>query len=122
MRYLYRNAFYRAIGILDFFPKFGLPTSRFQAFAIAFTCVFVSTMDFPNFCENPNLAAHLVIVDGEQPISSAACFEVIMLELYAIAGLIANATGFESGRDSKTIKKRRDLCGFWRRGAQNHFI
>jgi hypothetical protein len=39
-------------------------------------------------------------VDGEQPISSAACFEVIMSELYAIAGLIANAIRCELGRDS----------------------
>jgi hypothetical protein len=92
MQYFYRNAFYRAIGILECFPKLGLPTSRFQAFAMAFTCVFVSTIDFPNFCENPNLAAHLVIVEGEQPISSAACFVVIMVGLYAIAWTIANST------------------------------
>jgi len=85
MRYLYRPANYFAIGNLSDCPKLGFPACLFHAFFIAFTCVFVSAIEFPNFFENPNFDAHLDIVATEHPISSAACFDVIMLELYAIA-------------------------------------
>jgi hypothetical protein len=99
-----RYSFFLVNSVYETLAKLGLPRCRFQARLIAFTCVFVSASEFPNLLENPRIFAHRVTVDKEQPISSAACFAVIMVELYAIARLIANAVMFESGRVASSLE------------------
>lgn len=81
MRNLYAIGESSSIDDYEDLAKFGLPTCLFQARFIEFTCVFVSASELPNLFENPRIFAHRVTVDKEHPISSAACFEVIMLEL-----------------------------------------